>query len=137
MAIPILEIGLQLINKIFPDKEKANEAKIKLLELQQNGELAQLNAETELAKGQIDVNKEEAKSTNVFVSGWRPFMGWVCGSIFVSNYMIVPLLAWMSPYLGIPAPPRLDIGEVLPVLLGMLGLGGMRSAEKIKGASGA
>jgi len=136
MAIlDFLNFGTKLIDRLIPDKAAKAEAQLKLLELQQTGELAQLTAETDLAKGQQEINKVEAASTNLFVSGWRPFIGWACGAIFVCNYIGVPLLAWLSGYFNIPPPPRLDIGEVLPVMLGMLGLGGLRTAEKIKGAT--
>lgn len=135
MGLPLLDIlgiGTKLIDKLIPDKAAADKAKLDLLTMQQNGSLEELHADTQLAQGQIDVDKIEAASPHLFVSGWRPFLGWTCGAIFVANYIGTPLLAWLSPAIGLPAPPRLDIGEVLPVLLGMLGLGGLRTAEKIK-----
>jgi hypothetical protein len=138
MAFPltaVFDLGAKILDRVLPDKAAAAEAKLKLLELQQTGELAQLSAETDLAKGQIDVNKIEANSPKLFVAGWRPFLGWTCGAIFMVNYIGLPLFAWVSPALGIPAPTRLDMGEVLPVLLGMLGLGSMRTVEKIRGVS--
>lgn len=138
MGFPLLDvigIGAKLIDKIIPDKGAAAEAKLKLLELQQTGELAQLTAETDLAKGQQDINKVEAASSSIFVAGWRPALGWVCASIFAANYIGEPILAWLSPLLSLPPPPRLDMGEVYPVLLGMLGLGGLRTAEKMKGVA--
>jgi|SRR6478609_3646039 len=128
----IFELGSKLIDRLIPDKEKKAEAQLKLLELQQTGELAYLAAETDLAKGQLEINKVEAASENLFVSGWRPAMGWACVAIFVANYIGVPLLAWASPLLHVGPPPRLEMGEVLPVLLGMLGLGGLRTMEKMK-----
>ena len=131
----VLDLGAKLIDRIIPDKEKQAEAKLKLLEMQQAGELAELAAETDLAKGQLEVNRIEAASPSLFVSGWRPGLGWCCVGIFFANYIGVPLLAWAGGIWDIPAPPRLDIGEVLPVLLGMLGLGGLRTAEKLKGVA--
>lgn len=138
MAIPFIDlfqVGAKLIDKLIPDKAAAAEAQFKLAQLAQNGELAQLAADTQLAQGQVDINKIEAASTNIFVSGWRPAIGWICGLVFFSNYIGVPLLAWLSPLLDIPPPPRLDIGEILPVLLGMLGLGAQRSYDKKNGAT--
>lgn len=131
LAGPVMKI----LDKVIPDPQAKAQAQIELLRLNQAGEFKELDAQLEMARNQTAINVEEAKSTNLFVSGWRPFLGWTCGFIFVSNYIGVPLLAWLSPMLDIPAPPRLDIGEVLPVLLGMLGLGSLRTAEKVKGVA--
>jgi len=81
----------------------------------------------EIAKSQIEVNKEEAKG-NWFQSSWRPATAWVCVAGFAVNFLISPLLA---PF-GIDVP-QADTSTMLPVLMGMLGLGGMRSFEKAKG----
>jgi hypothetical protein len=126
---------LKIIDKVIPDPAAKAQAQLELIKLNQAGEFKELDAQLEMARNQSQINLEEAKSSNLFVSGWRPFMGWACGGIFVANYMGVPLLAWLSPLLDIPPPPRLDIGEVLPVLLGMLGLGSLRTAEKMRGAA--
>lgn len=126
----IFSLGMKIIDRVLPDPQKKLEAQEKLAELAQRGELAKLQADTQLATAQIEVNKVEAASANIFVAGWRPFIGWCCGAIFACNYIGTPLLAWLSPLLGIPAPPRLEIGEVLPVLLGMLGLGTLRTVDK-------
>ncbi len=123
---------MKVLDKVLPDPQAKAQAQIELLRLQQAGEFKEVDAQLEMARNQTQVNVEEARSTSLFVSGWRPFIGWTCGFIFVSNYIGVPLLAWLSPVFDIPAPPRLDIGEVLPVLLGMLGLGALRTQEKIK-----
>ncbi len=131
IAGPILKI----VDKIIPDPTAKAQLQVELLKLNQSSEFKEIDAQLEMARNQTSINVEEARSASLFVSGWRPFMGWVCGFIFVSNYIGVPLLAWLSPVFDIPAPPRLDIGEVLPVLLGMLGLGGLRTAEKIKGSA--
>ncbi len=126
---------MKIIDKIIPDPQAKAQAQLEVLKMQQAGEFKELDAQLQMAQMQASVNLEEAKSPNLFVSGWRPFIGWACGAIFVSNYMGVPLLAWISPLVHIPPPPRLDIGEVLPVLLGLLGLGGLRTTEKIKGVA--
>jgi Protein of unknown function (DUF3154). len=135
MAFPlsaVFDLGGKLIDRLWPDPAKAGEAKFKLMEMAQNGQLAQLASDTKLAEGQMEINKVEAANPSLWVSGWRPGMGWACVLIFVANYIGVPLLAWLSTMFDIPPPPRLDIAEVLPVLLGMLGLGAMRTSEKIK-----
>jgi hypothetical protein len=125
----------KIIDKVLPDPAAKMAAQLEILKLNQSAEFKQLDADLEMARNQTDINKEEAKSDNLFVSGWRPFIGWSCGFIFCANYIGVPILAWASGIYGWPAPPRLEIGEILPVLLGMLGLGGLRTAEKIKKAS--
>lgn len=136
MGLPIIgdiiQAGLKIIDKVIPDKQAALEAKIRLMELEQKGEFKAIEFDLAMAQGQMDINKVEAASPNLFVSGWRPAMGWACVAIFAANYIGVPLLSWLSPLLDIPPPPRLELGEVLPVLMGMLGLGGLRTAEFIK-----
>lgn len=137
MAIPILgdliQAGLKIIDKVIPDPQAKTAAQLEFIKLQQAGEFKELDAAVRLAEIQTDVNKQEAGHQSLLVSGWRPAIGWVCAAIFAANYIGVPLLAWLSPLLDLPPPPRLDIGEVLPVLLGMLGLGGLRTTEKLKG----
>lgn len=119
-----------LLDKLLPDKGAADEAKLKLLALVQTGELAQLQAQTALAQGQIDINKIEAASTRLFVAGWRPFVGWVCGAALAFKYMAAPVLVAA----GLPIPP-IEAGELIPVLLALLGLGAMRSYDKKQGVS--
>lgn len=88
---------------------------------------------------QIDVDKQEAANANLFVSGWRPFIGWVCGAGLLCQYLIGPIFTWINAiYSTHPTPfPPLDLGTLLTLLLGMLGLGGLRSYEKVNGAVGA
>jgi hypothetical protein len=131
----VLDFGKALIDRLIPDPQAKLAAQQKLVEMAQQGQLAELAADTDIAKAQAAVNLEEAKSSNIFESGWRPAIGWCCGLIFFSNYVAVPLMAWLSPVIHVPPPPRLDIGEVLPVLLGMLGLGAQRSYDKKQGTA--
>jgi hypothetical protein len=129
----LMEAAMKVLDRVLPDKEAKAAAQLELLKLQQAGEFKQLEAELAMASAQADINKIEAASSSVFVAGWRPFIGWTCGAIFAANYIAVPLLAWLSPLLDIPPPPRLDIGETLPVLVGMLGLGTLRTKERLAG----
>jgi hypothetical protein len=133
----LFDFGGKIIDRLFPDPDKAQQAKIELFKLQQSGELAQLAAETDLAKGQLAVNTEEAKSSSIFVSGWRPFIGWVCGSAFAMNFVVGPIVTFSAQaFLGKNLPwPTLDFTTIMPVLLGMLGLSGMRSYDKAKGTA--
>ena len=132
----LLEVGSKVIDRVFPDPTAAASAKLELLKLQQSGELAQLAADTDLAKGQLDVNKTEAASTSVLVSGWRPFIGWVCGVAFAWNWIGLPIGKLVLVLVGHPVDlAQADMSEMLPVLLGMLGLGGLRTFEKAKGVA--
>ena len=89
----------------------------------------------ELAKGQIDINKEEAKSRNIFIAGWRPFVGWTCGLALFWHFLGLPVTLFITGWFNLQHPPlpELDMNSLMTVLLGMLGLGGMRSFEKFKG----
>lgn len=111
-----------VINKLWPDKTE-----------QEKQELA---AAVMVVQGQIDTNKEEAKSPSVFVSGWRPFIGWVCGVACAWNWIGLKVALFVAAYLGHPLNiTPADVTEMMPVLLGMLGLGGMRTVEKIQGVA--
>jgi phenylpyruvate tautomerase PptA (4-oxalocrotonate tautomerase family) len=87
----------------------------------------------ELAREQISVNREEAKHASIFVSGWRPSVGWLCCAGMGVNYICVPVANFSCALAGVDVVmPNLDISEMMPVLLGMLGLGAMRTVEKTK-----
>lgn len=133
----LFDFGGKLIDKIFPDPQKAQEAKIELFKLQQNGELAQLAADTDLAKGQLNVNLEEAKSTNWFVAGWRPACGWVGAAGLAYSAILEPLARFCATVLGgyTGAFPVIDTTITMQILFGLLGLGAMRSFDKKQGTS--
>jgi hypothetical protein len=139
----ILGIGSKLIDKFIPDPAQAEQAKLKLLEMQMTGDLAQLAAETDLAKLQIQTNVEEAKNSNIFVSGWRPAVGWCCAAAFAYSYVLLPFAQFLVFTFGtttmteqLALAPRLELSEMMPVLLGMLGLGSLRTVEKVKNVEG-
>lgn len=123
-----------LLDKLLPDRGAADAAKLELLRMAQTGELAALQAETTLAQGQNEVNKIEAASTRLFVAGWRPFVGWICAAALGFKYIGGPLLVMAGSVAGVAVPlPAIDAAELTPLLLGMLGLGGLRTIEKVKG----
>ncbi|MES2323295.1 MAG: 3TM-type holin [Pseudomonadota bacterium] len=125
-----------LVDKLFPDPQAAAAAKVQVMEMAQRGELAQLDAELKLATGQLEVNKAEAASTSLFVSGWRPFIGWTCGAAFAYKFVLAPAGAFAMAAAGHAINlPVLDFTEMSTILLGMLGLGGLRTIEKVKGVS--
>jgi hypothetical protein len=130
--LPLIEKALDLI---LPDPQKAMEAKTRLAELAQKGELAILDAEVKLATGQMTINAEEAKSSSLFVSGWRPAVGWTCVTGLIYTFLVHPLLTWLSINFGIIAPPTIEAGVLTTLLTGMLGLAGIRSFEKYNGVA--
>lgn len=91
----------------------------------------------ELAKGQLEVNKAEAAHRSIFVAGWRPFIGWTCGAALAYHFVLSPIILFATAYAGIEVPelPYFDMETLTTILLGMLGLGGLRSFEKFKGLS--
>lgn len=125
----LLDIGGKVIDRIWPDPTQAAAAKLELIKLQQNGELAAM-------AGQLEINKVEAGSTSLFVSGWRPFIGWVCGSACAWNWIGLKVALFVAAYIGHPLNlASADLSEMMPVLLGMLGIGGLRTIEKINGVA--
>ena len=91
----------------------------------------------ELAKGQIEVNKAEATSRSTFVAGWRPFIGWTCGVALAWHFVLYPVVSFLVILSGevLPPLPVFDMDSLMTILLGMLGLGGLRTFEKFKGVS--
>lgn len=124
-----------VLDKIFPDPIKSQEAKLKLMELQQNGDLKELEASLQRDVAQIELNRVEAQSDDKFKSRWRPAVGWICVFGLAYSAILYPLLTWFAVIYGIASPPNLGMEVLMPVLLGMLGLGGMRSFEKYKGVT--
>lgn len=129
MAIPLpvlgagLEIGKALIERFFPDPEKKAAAELEMLKMLQAGDLQQV-------LGQLQINMQEAAHESIFVAGWRPFVGWICGGGLLYAAMLHNVLAWVASIYSFPAPPPVDTETLLYVLLGMLGIGGMRSFDK-------
>mgnify|MGYP001026530245 FL=1 len=116
-----------LLDKFIEDKDKKNAIAHKI------ATMAQEHAQ-ELSKAQIEVNKKEAEHKSLFVAGWRPAVGWVCCLGMASNFLVIPManfaLALSNSTIVIPL---IALSEMMPVLLGMLGLGAMRTVEKAKG----
>lgn len=112
------------------DPNKSAEIKLKLVEIESKiSEFTYL-----LMKGQIEINLEEAKNPNLFVSGWRPFIGWTCGFSLWWQFIFSPIFEWVVKLMGKNiVSPVLDTTSLLTILMAMLGLGGMRTFEKYKG----
>ena len=125
-----------VVNKFIPDPQAQAQMQLELLKLKQADDFKQIDAALQLAQQQTDINKIEAENPNLFVSGWRPACGWVCALAFGYHYVLQPLAAFVLAAFGIPvALPDFDMNALLTLLLGMLGLGGMRSFEKVKGVT--
>jgi len=114
-----------IIDKFVEDKDLK-------LQLQHEIETAMQNANL----AQLEVNKVEATHKSIFVAGWRPFVGWVCGVTMSYHFIIAPLLQFGFALGGIDQDlPEFDFSQLSTVLMGMLGLGGLRTFEKMKGVA--
>ncbi|MBR0568350.1 holin family protein [Azoarcus sp. L1K30] len=124
-----------ILDKLIPDPAQAADAKLKMLELAQKGELAALDAEMQIALGQIETNKVEAAQTDMFRGGWRPATGWACVGGLVYQFFLQPILPWVVSIAGgsVPPLPPIDNDTLFVLLTGMLGLGGLRTVERVKG----
>jgi|SRR3989304_86535 len=126
----------EAIEQAIAGMTPADMIRLKELDNQFKIEMAKNGIQIDLA--QIGVNVEEAKSTRLFIAGWRPFVGWVCGFALLYAAIIEPITRFIARvafrYEG--DFPVVEIAVTLPVLLGMLGLGAMRTTEKVKGAEG-
>ena len=128
LLAPLLELGRGIIERLFPDPAKKAEAELALLKMAQEGDLKQVLS-------QLEINAREAQHASIFVAGWRPGVGWVGCAGFAYAAIIQPLLVWLSATKGWPTPPTIDNDLLWVVLTGMLGIGGLRSIEKVKGVS--
>lgn len=126
LLLPVLGPLLDtILKRVLPDPEARQKAIIELYAALQASDLAQ-----------IEVNKAEAASSSVFVAGWRPMIGWVCAIALLYQYLITPVGMWFSFVIGhpIPQPPNLD-GNLWELMMGILGMGALRSFDKLKGTA--
>ena len=120
--MPKLNVVASIIDKVAGHVDKFT------LDKEEKAQLIQ-----EINKAQIEVNKVEAGATNLFVSGWRPFVGWTCGVALCYHFVLQPFLLFLLHSFGYQVDlPVFDMTTLTTILLGMLGLGGMRSFEKVK-----
>jgi hypothetical protein len=122
----LVEVGAKVFDRLFPDPAQADAAKLELLKLQQSGELAQMT-------GQMEINKVEAAHPSLLVSGWRPMSGWICNAGLAYNFVLHPMLSWLSSAMKWPVPPAIDVESLMVLLVPLLGLGAYRTVEKVKG----
>ena len=110
------------------------EEREKILAATSQMEQLALQADRDIAAGQMKINEIEAASAGFFRGGWRPMVGWICASGLAFQFVLRPLLPWVIGiwYHGLAPMPSLDMGTLMTLLSGMLGLGGFRTFEKIK-----
>lgn len=125
---PLLEIGSQLISRMFPDPAAKAAAELELLKMTQAGDL-------NVILEQLKINAIEASSPSIFVAGWRPFVGWTCGFGLVYATILHNILEWISVVQSWPIPPAVDTDTLIYVLGAMLGIGGLRTLEKVRGVA--
>ena len=135
MAIGTILTALSLVKDFAPSvgkvAEKFIDGKASAKQLEAAAAKQELSAEVQLALAQIKLNSNEATHTSLFVAGWRPAVGWICALAMGFNFLLVPILMAF----GLMFEP-LDLSVMMPVLLGMLGIGGLRSFEKVKKVNG-
>tara|TARA_R110002012_G_scaffold279009_1_gene466906 strand:- start:1227 stop:1634 length:408 start_codon:yes stop_codon:yes gene_type:complete len=125
----LLPVVGDVLDRFFPNKEEKARAEREI-----QAKLAEHLAKIDMA--QIEVNKQEAAHRSLFVAGWRPFVGWTCGLALFYTYVAQPMAMFVMAQTGdLVQLPQLDLSTMMPVLLGMLGLGGLRTYEKFKGVS--
>ena len=123
----------EIIGKVVQDKDQAAKLAHEIATMAEK----QMHEQT---MGQLEVNKSEAAHRSIFVAGWRPFIGWVCGVALAYHFIFAPMLAFVLVAFNVtglhPSDlPRFDMDSLMTVLLGMLGLGGLRTFEKTKGVA--
>jgi hypothetical protein len=131
---PLIQVAKDVLNRVLP-REKMSEKEAADAELQM--EMALRNFDYAPILGQLQINLEEAQSQKLFVSGWRPYIGWVCGTALLYHFLAQPCLAFLIAWYKWQTPPlpAFDMGSLMTILLGMLGLAGARTYEKVKGVS--
>lgn len=125
---PLVDLIGKISDKVWPDPAKKIEAQTALLQMQQSGELAILEKLGQSDAQQVDINKIEAASDSAFKSCWRPALGWMCVAGFGYQLLARPFLVGF----GYPSFPELDMNTLSALTFGMLGLGAMRTIERVK-----
>jgi hypothetical protein len=126
LLAPVFEIGKTLLDRFVPDPAAKQAAEMELVRMAAQGELKQVIA-------QLEINAREAANPSVWVAGWRPAFGWCGAAGFVYATILQPLLAWVAAVKGWPDPPSLNLDLLWVVITGLLGLGSLRTVEKMKG----
>lgn len=127
----LLPFAQDLLKRLLPDADARAQAEAELQRMDKNGELAALAAQTDLLRGQLDINRVEAAHASVFVAGWRPFIGWTIGIAFFFKYVGGPSVQLLARLAGHDVElPDISAGELTPLLGAMLGVGALAYADK-------
>lgn len=129
----------QVLDRVLPDPKAASEAKMRVLEMANETDQKELDGTIQLALGQLKINEAEAASPNLFVSGWRPFIGWVCGVALFCYYVPYTLVAtilwavevWNTGFLQ--PRPDLGIADLIGLVMTLLGMATLRTKERLEG----
>ena len=127
---PVTKAITTVLERVIPDKEAAAKAQRDIVDQVVKADLA-----GDLA--QLEINKIEAASSSIWVSGWRPYIGWVGGTGFAVQFVVIPLVGYTYSLFGYTAPPPIELSPILwEVIFGILGIGiGARTVEKVKGVA--
>ena len=138
----ILGLGdlIKGVGQVADDLITTDEERLKLRLEEKKLDIEEKKIDASLIKGQQEINKQEATHKSVFVAGWRPFVGWVCGFALFYHYIFYHLIVWIVQILidnevltrGFALPALHGIGDLIAILVAMLGLGGIRSFDKLK-----
>lgn len=132
----LLKVGDAFLDRFFPDPVERAKAEMEVVKMQMEGQFKELDAALQTNLAQMRINEVEAASPSKAVSGWRPAVGWVCVAALAYQYLLRPLAPWALNVVGHPVPdmPGLD-NQMFELVLAMLGVGGLRSFDKLKGTS--
>ena len=123
----ILPVAETVIDRLVPDKNAKSKAMREM-------EKALVDAHAKGMLGQLEINKVEAGHRSIFVAGWRPMCGWICAAALGFHFIVAPVVQWAGTIGGWHLPiPEFAMSSVMTILLGMLGIGGLRTYEKQKG----
>jgi hypothetical protein len=126
----LIDMGKAALERLWPDASAAERARLELA-------LAELEKDFQARMAQIGVNEQEAQSRSIFTAGWRPAVGWICVVAYAWTYLLYPLIAWTCFFIdpGLIPPRPVTDALLTELLFGLLGLGGLRTLEKIKGVA--
>lgn len=129
----LIEPISRLLDKIIPDPDARARAQMELIKAEREFDLQEIGLALQADQSQANVNQVEAAHRSLFVAGWRPFIGWVCGAAFAYHFILQPFLIFLYTLHGTKIDlPVFDMDALSTVLIGMLGLGGMRTVEKMR-----
>ena len=132
----LIASGLEILNKFIKDPQAQAQAQIEMMKIKQSESFKEIESALQEKQMQADINKVEAAYESIIVSGWRPFIGWVCGFSIALQFLVFPLLSWGFGFAGyVITFPALPSEMLYGMIFGMLGIGGMRSYEKVKSKS--